>query len=66
MLSIKMLYDFLNAIHISEQKCMISKARYNEHRWANLRKPKQIFFMKIASDLEIVWFSSLFMFYKHL
>jgi len=38
MLPIKNLYDFIDAIHISEQKCMISEARYNEHGWAYLTK----------------------------
>ena len=34
---------------------MISEARYNEHRRANLKKKrKQMSIMKIVSDLEIV------------
>ena len=40
MLPIKILWDVFYAIHISEQKFMTSDARYNEHGWANLTKPK--------------------------
>ena len=60
MLPIKILYDFLFAIHISKQQFMISEARYNEHRRAKAsiddlkKKQKQMSIMKIVSDLEIV------------